>query len=212
MTPTHASLYRRAFAQYLRKGTPIDISIKALLKTQEGETPYYIWRTAGDDKVRPSHAANEGRVFAWNDPPETGHPGEDFNCRCTAEAYYGPYDPPIEPVYPELIFLPLARLGKILATIARVIRMLGTNTLTPAQARNLERFDKKLPKDAGKITVTKRSNGQRTFTSDVPAKNIPGSYARYEKVVDRAGNTVSYTKTTYGPRGEVVSRKVKFGE
>jgi hypothetical protein len=74
--------------------------------------------------------------------------------------------------------------------------MLGTDTLTPAQARNLERFDKKLPKDAGKITVTNRPNGQRVFTADVPARNIPGSFARYEKVVDRAGNTISYTKTT----------------
>ncbi len=50
------------------------------------------------------------------------------------------------------------------------------------------------------------------FRSDVPAKNIPGSFARYEKVVDRAGNTVSYTKTTYGPNGEIIHVKVKFGD
>jgi SPP1 gp7 family putative phage head morphogenesis protein len=212
MISTRSPLYQKAFEQYLRKGTPVDIAIKALLKAQANETPHYIWRTSGDDKVRPSHAANEGRVFAWNNPPDTGNPGEAPNCRCTAEPYYGPYDPPIEPVYPELIFLPLARLGKILGALVRAIRMLGTDTLTTAQARNLERFDKKLPKDAGKITVSNGSNGQRVFTADVPARNIPGSFARYEKVVDRAGNTVSYTKTTYGPRGEVISRKVKFGE
>ncbi|MFO0389456.1 MAG: phage minor head protein [Alphaproteobacteria bacterium] len=34
----------------------------------------YIWRTAGDDKVRPSHATNDGQVFSWDDPPPTGHP------------------------------------------------------------------------------------------------------------------------------------------
>jgi hypothetical protein len=37
--------------------------------------------------VRPSHAANDGHVFAWDDPPPTGHPGEDYGCRCWAEAY-----------------------------------------------------------------------------------------------------------------------------
>jgi hypothetical protein len=37
--------------------------------------------------VRASHAANNGRIFAWDNPPETGHPGEDYGCRCTAEAY-----------------------------------------------------------------------------------------------------------------------------
>ena len=59
-------LYRKAFEAYLRKGTPIEWSIK-----QERPTTHYIWRTRGDDKVRPSHAANNGRVFAWDDPPTT---------------------------------------------------------------------------------------------------------------------------------------------
>lgn len=70
----------------------MDVSIKMLLKAQvatQHETPYYIWRTAGDGKVRPSHAANEGRVFAWDRPPETGNPGDAPNCRCWAEPYYG---------------------------------------------------------------------------------------------------------------------------
>lgn len=76
-------LYRKAFQAYLRKGTPIEWSIK-----QERPTTHYIWRTRNDEKVRPSHAANNGQIFAWNDPPQTGHPGEDFGCRCTAEPYY----------------------------------------------------------------------------------------------------------------------------
>lgn len=76
------SLYRKAFQAYLRTGTPIEWSIK-----QERPTTHYIWRTRGDDKVRPSHAANNGQIFAWDDPPPTGHPGEDYGCRCTAEPY-----------------------------------------------------------------------------------------------------------------------------
>ncbi|WP_442872598.1 phage minor head protein [Cognatishimia sp. SS12] len=44
-------------------------------------------RTRRDSRVRPSHAENDGRVFEWNDPPATGHPGDDYGCRCTAEPY-----------------------------------------------------------------------------------------------------------------------------
>jgi SPP1 gp7 family putative phage head morphogenesis protein len=47
----------------------------------------YIWRTQGDGKVRATHAANNGHVFSWNNSPETGHPSEDYNCRCYAEPY-----------------------------------------------------------------------------------------------------------------------------
>ena len=44
----------------------------------------YRWSTSGDERVRESHAANEGRIFSWDDPPSTGHPGEDIQCRCVA--------------------------------------------------------------------------------------------------------------------------------
>lgn len=47
----------------------------------------YIWRTVGDDRVRPTHAALEGEVIAWDKPPAIGHPGTDINCRCRPEAY-----------------------------------------------------------------------------------------------------------------------------
>ena len=32
---------------------------------------------------------NNGKIFAWDNPPPTGHPGEDYGCRCIAEPYYG---------------------------------------------------------------------------------------------------------------------------
>lgn len=44
----------------------------------------YTWQTSGDERVREEHAANDGKTFQWDDPPETGHPGEDINCRCAA--------------------------------------------------------------------------------------------------------------------------------
>lgn len=45
----------------------------------------YIWRTSQDERVRDSHRELEGEVFSWDNPPSVGHPGEDFQCRCTAE-------------------------------------------------------------------------------------------------------------------------------
>lgn len=63
----------------------------------------YIWRTVGDSAVRSSHAAMDGRTCRWDDPtvyldratntwlPRSGiggvelHPGQDFQCRCSAE-------------------------------------------------------------------------------------------------------------------------------
>jgi SPP1 gp7 family putative phage head morphogenesis protein len=53
----------------------------------------YRWQTVEDSRVRgdpdgkypkakPSHFARNGKVFSWDDPPEGGHPGEAFLCRC----------------------------------------------------------------------------------------------------------------------------------
>lgn len=47
----------------------------------------YRWRTSMDERVRDTHALKEGKIFRWDRPPsDTGHPGEDYNCRCYAEA------------------------------------------------------------------------------------------------------------------------------
>ena len=45
----------------------------------------YRWQTAGDGDVRPTHVANSGKFFRWDNPPaETGNPGNDIQCRCVA--------------------------------------------------------------------------------------------------------------------------------
>ena len=45
----------------------------------------YQWLTSQDERVRPTHEANSGRKFQWANPPaETGHPGDDIQCRCVA--------------------------------------------------------------------------------------------------------------------------------
>lgn len=45
----------------------------------------YVWETSKDERVRDNHASKEGVEFRWDEPPkDTGHPGEDYQCRCTA--------------------------------------------------------------------------------------------------------------------------------
>jgi len=44
----------------------------------------YVWTTTRDERVRDEHAELDGKVFSFDDPPEPGNPGEDFQCRCVA--------------------------------------------------------------------------------------------------------------------------------
>ena len=69
-------------------------------QTQLGIT-HYRWSASDDERVRPTHQANDRDVFAWNDPPAlTGAPGHDYNCRCVAVA-----------IVPTSTFDPLIDLG-----------------------------------------------------------------------------------------------------
>ncbi len=55
------------------------------LRQQELGVEEYIWQTAGDERVRPTHRAHDGKKFRWDNPPkDSGHPGTDINCRCIA--------------------------------------------------------------------------------------------------------------------------------
>lgn len=44
----------------------------------------YNWSTSRDERVREAHAEREGQRFDYDDPPEGGHPGQDYQCRCEA--------------------------------------------------------------------------------------------------------------------------------
>lgn len=60
-----------------------------MLRQQEIGITGYIWNTVGDESVRPTHAAHEGKEYEWDKPPaDTGHPGDDINCRCIATPNY----------------------------------------------------------------------------------------------------------------------------
>lgn len=46
----------------------------------------YIWQDSDDARVRPTHKKNDGKEFRWKSPPsDTGHPGQDYQCRCWAD-------------------------------------------------------------------------------------------------------------------------------
>lgn len=53
----------------------------------------YRWSDSRDERVRDSHKKLNGRIFRWDDPPETDagrrcHPGQDYQCRCCALAIF----------------------------------------------------------------------------------------------------------------------------
>jgi hypothetical protein len=82
-------------------------------------------------------------------------------------------------------------------------------TLTAEQLENLARFKKKLPSNATPAKIYDLPNGGKAFQANSPSKNIPGSFAQYEKQVDASGKTMQYTKTTFGPNGEIIHVKDK---
>ncbi|KFC69211.1 phage head morphogenesis protein, SPP1 gp7 family [Devosia sp. LC5] len=99
---------RQAFDCYMRRGQVpaalerlveaagsqakfLDFGLSLFTKALGDDRPttHYVWRSAGDERVRDTHAALSGQVFAWSDPPPHGHPGSEPNCRCWPEPYYG---------------------------------------------------------------------------------------------------------------------------
>lgn len=63
--------------------TKLNASLTKLRQQEVGVTEY-VWQTSGDERVRPTHRANDGKMFRWDKPPKTGHPGSEVNCRCVA--------------------------------------------------------------------------------------------------------------------------------
>ncbi|MBI3564673.1 MAG: hypothetical protein HY079_05705 [Elusimicrobia bacterium] len=82
--------------------------------------------------------------------------------------------------------------------------------MSSEQAKNLIRFERKLPANAGPTYIYDLPSGGKAFQAESAASKIPGSYATYEKQVDALGNTIQYTKTTYDPLGKIVHVKDKL--
>lgn len=59
------------------------------LRQRELGIKKYRWLTSRDERVRPTHRANEGKIFEWDNPPMiTGHPSRDIICRCSAQPVF----------------------------------------------------------------------------------------------------------------------------
>ena len=64
--------------------------LNGLFQTDALQVERYTWRSSDDSRVRASHVEYDDRIFSWSDPPEGGHPGQGWNCRCTAEPIIDP--------------------------------------------------------------------------------------------------------------------------
>jgi SPP1 gp7 family putative phage head morphogenesis protein len=85
VTPARAQLIART-------ETSIYVSKVRQSRFEQVGVTEYIWRTAGDSRVREDHRSLNGRRFFYAHPPiidertgERGNPGETYNCRCTAQ-------------------------------------------------------------------------------------------------------------------------------
>ena len=58
-------------------------------QSQAGITKF-VWRTRGDGRVRPEHAARNGKTFTWVDGADGEFPGGPPACRCRAQAVVDP--------------------------------------------------------------------------------------------------------------------------
>jgi putative chitinase len=59
--------------------------LNGFFQTEGLQVDRYIWRSSDDSRVRAAHAEYDDHIFLWSGPPEGGHPGQGWNCRCTAE-------------------------------------------------------------------------------------------------------------------------------
>ena len=82
------------------------VSLHQRARYEESGITKYIWRTAGDSRVRKDHQDLNGQIFFFKHPPvidtrtgERGNPGMGIRCRCSAEAIissYTDYTTPVE--------------------------------------------------------------------------------------------------------------------
>jgi len=171
----------------------------------------YIWRTVGDERVRPSHALNDGKIFTWGDGED---PGEAFGCRCSGEPILEDAGQPI------IQANPLGWTAAIAAAIARraaILRRAGTRRAEraaedaakpkptpakPAEAprsptkpkpdiskrpNNVPKYWEKKPSDKGEgtkyVDPKNRGNEIRIQKGDPNSKypNQRGDYVRWKK-------------------------------
>ena len=99
LTPIRDQLRAEVAARLIETGVAVDPNdpvitsiiaryaeiLNGFLQTEGLHVERYIWRSRDDSRVRSAHAGYDDHIFFWSNPPEGGHPGQGWNCRCTAE-------------------------------------------------------------------------------------------------------------------------------
>ena len=127
---------------------------------------------------------------------------------------------PLDPMAPLLILVDPETKGVAVggARIKSVEKISGNkikindykNELSKSQVANIQRAIKKIPANSKEnIEIYKENNGNIVFKAVSPGK-VPGSKAEYIKVINKDGDTISYNKITYDPKGNIVHDKDKF--
>ncbi|MGB3498698.1 MAG: RHS repeat-associated core domain-containing protein [Rhodanobacter lindaniclasticus] len=161
--------------------------------------------------------------YANNNPtnhtdPDGRAPDTDFGLGAMARSA-GQYPDQMKPALPFAIAAAAGEIGagEVLVGAVKWITKAFTHSssskpkLTNGQAKNLARFEKKFSKANRNVQISHGKDGTITMKNDVPGK-VPGSKAVYEKTVDSSGKTISATKTTYDPKGNVVHVKDKLSQ
>lgn len=78
------------------------------IRQQKMGITHYYWSTSQDERVRHIHRARNGKLFAWNSPPDDGHPGIPIRCRCVAIPYIAHLFNPNAPTPEEIMELQMA--------------------------------------------------------------------------------------------------------
>jgi RHS repeat-associated protein len=104
----------------------------------------------------------------------------------------------------------MGALGGWASGINKLNKVSKTVTPNAAQQKNIDRFQKKIPANAKDNVKTHGLPNDGVAVQATSPGRVPGSKAVYEKQIDAAGKTTQYTKTTYGPKGEIVHVKDKI--
>lgn len=67
----------------------VSADLDRIRHTQAG-VKRFVWKTSGDERVRPKHVALGGKTFTYARPPSEGLPGQPINCRCKARPVIEP--------------------------------------------------------------------------------------------------------------------------
>lgn len=173
----------------IRPDGPTFQTIKTALEAGT-QNQAYIWKTVKDNRVRGDHAAREGKIFLWNKPPDGGHPAQDYNCRCWAEPvsqqeYWKIVDPPIEPVYPELLLLPALKTKAGINAFRKIIKgplkMADTGTWPkpPVSGRFMEGVpSRQKPRSRGEKSLYDEQGGEWRYAKEDKYHNPHWDYKR----------------------------------